>query len=195
MVEQFGDARVAGALGGVPRRGRAGDDTGDAEVGELADAVLDVEAQPSERLHQRLDVEAFVGPRAQVAKDAGPQRRLHEGAEPCIEIRRLGRFDRRGRSCAPRAEGQIIHAWRLVIGRDERRPTGRAGPPVIVGLIPLDQRFIRTASPSVPVARGSGASAARLDEDVREQEPVSMFTDDDVRHVDRFFLPADPVAA
>jgi hypothetical protein len=44
---------------------------GDAEADELADAVLDVEPQPAERLHQRVGVEAFFGPRAQIARNAG----------------------------------------------------------------------------------------------------------------------------
>ena len=34
----------------------------DAEVDELAHAVFDVQTQASERLHQRLDVEAFLRP-------------------------------------------------------------------------------------------------------------------------------------
>ena len=73
------------------RGGSPGTAPRDAEVDELADAVLDVQPQPAERLHQRLDVEALVGARAQVAQDAGAQRRLHERAEPCLEVRRLGR--------------------------------------------------------------------------------------------------------
>ena len=75
-----------------------GDAVGDAEVDQLADAVLDVEPQPAERLHQRFDVEGLVGPRAQVAQQAGAQRRLHERPEPCLEVGRLGRLRRRGRT-------------------------------------------------------------------------------------------------
>ena len=69
-------------------------------------------AQPPERLHQRFDVEALVGPRAEVAQDAGAQRRLHQAAEPRLEVRRLGRSGRAGRAGAPGAEGQIIHLCR-----------------------------------------------------------------------------------
>ena len=65
--------------------GVAGDDPRDAEVGELADAVLDVEPQPAERLHQRLDVERFVGPRVQVAEDA---RRAAATARACETVHR-----------------------------------------------------------------------------------------------------------
>ena len=79
------------------RGGVAGVDARDAEVDQLADAVLDVQPQAAERLHQRLDVERFVRPGAQVAQDAGAQRRLHQRAETRLEVRRLG-----GRGVAPR---------------------------------------------------------------------------------------------
>ena len=101
-----------------------GIDVGDAEVDELADAVFDVEPQPAERLHQRFDVEALVGPRAQIPQDAGAQRRLHERAEPRLEVRRLGRFGRGCGARAPRAEGQVVHCgvlvYRLLSGRADR---------------------------------------------------------------------------
>ena len=54
---------------------------GDAERDELAHAVLDVEPHAAERLHQRLDVEGLLGPRAQEAQDPGAQRRLDERLE------------------------------------------------------------------------------------------------------------------
>jgi hypothetical protein len=60
-----------------PRRpvGRrlAGDLLDDAEVHQLAHAVLDVEPHAAERLHQGFGVESFVGPGAQEAQDAGSQ--------------------------------------------------------------------------------------------------------------------------
>ena len=53
---------------------------------ELADAVLDVQPEPAERLHQRVGVEAFFGPGAQIAKDAGAKRALDQVPEPGVEI-------------------------------------------------------------------------------------------------------------
>ena len=43
-------------------RRRAGGLARDAEVGQLADAVFDVQPEPPERLHQGLDVECLVRP-------------------------------------------------------------------------------------------------------------------------------------
>ena len=80
----------------------------DAEVDQLAHAVLDVQPQAAERLHQRLDVERLVGARIQVAQDAGAQRRLHQRAKPRIEVRAVGRAVAAARG-APGAEGQIVH--------------------------------------------------------------------------------------
>ena len=79
----------------VARR-RPGHGARDAEVDQLADAVLDVELQPAERLHQRLDVEALLGPRVQIAEESGAQRRLHQRPEPRLEIAgSVGRARRR----------------------------------------------------------------------------------------------------
>ncbi len=58
----------------------------DAEADELADAVLDVHPEPAERLHQRVGVEAFFGPGAQIAEDAGAKRALHQVPEPGVQI-------------------------------------------------------------------------------------------------------------
>jgi hypothetical protein len=44
-------------------------------------AVLDVELQPPERLHQRFDVEGFVGSGAEIPQQAGAQGRLHQRPE------------------------------------------------------------------------------------------------------------------
>ena len=65
---------------------RSGHGARDAEADELADAVLDVHPEPAERLHQRVGVEAFLGPGAQIAKDAGAERALHQVPEPGVEI-------------------------------------------------------------------------------------------------------------
>src|SRR5258708_29974551 len=53
-------------------------------------AVLDVEPQPAERLHQLFDAEALVGARAQIAEDAGAQGRLHP---PLSEDRKSTRLN------------------------------------------------------------------------------------------------------
>ena len=71
-----GGRTIPGALRRAWRRA-AGEHRRDAEVGELTDAVLDVELQPPEGLHQRFDVEAFLRPRAQVAQNPGAERRHH----------------------------------------------------------------------------------------------------------------------
>ena len=112
---------------------------GDAEVDQLADAVLDVEPQAAERLHQRLDVEALVGPRAQVAQDARAQRRLHQRAESRVEVGRLGRVRPSAAALARRAlkVRSSILAFRLSAGRG--RPADRASGgcrrSVVVGLV------------------------------------------------------------
>ena len=115
VVEQVGHRVVRRPRGHVAGR-RAGNHEGHAEVGQLADAVVDVQPEAPERLHQRLDVEALVRPRAQVAEDPGPEGRLHKRAKTCLGVRRLGRPGRgrsRGaRAGAPGAEGQIVHCWR-----------------------------------------------------------------------------------
>ena len=119
----------------IPDRGRTGrsrvpgriarHQPREAEVDEFAHAILDIQAQAPERLHQRLDVERLALPRVQVAQDAGPERRLHEGAKPCIEVGGSSRFrNRRSRTRAPRAKGKIIHAWRLGYRPDVDDPTG-----------------------------------------------------------------------
>ena len=95
-----------------------------------AHAVLDVELQPSERLHQRFDVEGFFGPRAQIAKQAGAQ----AATAPATGTARRGRPARRFSSVAAsagaaRAEGEVVHvAVRLSAGQRVRRQ-GLAAPP------------------------------------------------------------------
>ena len=103
VVEQLGRARSFGGRSAMYRGGVAGKHPRDAEVDQLADAVLDVEPQPAERLHQRLDVEASSGRALQIAEDAGAQRRLHQRAEPRIDVRRARPFGDGGRRCARRA--------------------------------------------------------------------------------------------
>src|SRR5713226_5600308 len=56
----FGIAKKTAGPGGLLR---------DAERGELAHAVLDVEPHPAERLHQRLDVERLLRPGAHEPQD------------------------------------------------------------------------------------------------------------------------------
>ena len=84
-VEQLLDARVLRTRNGVARR-RSGHGTGDAEADELADAILDVHSEPAERLHQRVGVEAFLRPGAEITEDAGAERALHQVPEPGVEI-------------------------------------------------------------------------------------------------------------
>ena len=117
VIEQVGQRRVGRALGDVAAAACPAIVPGDAEVDQLADAVLDVQPQPAERLHQRFDVEGLVGPRVQVAQDAGAQRRLHQRAK--ARIQSAGSAVRAGRSGAgaPRAEGQVVHFDVRVIGR------------------------------------------------------------------------------
>ncbi len=90
---------------------------GDAERDELAHAVLDVEAHAPERLHQRLDLEGFLGPRAQEPQEPRPQRRLDEGLEAGLDLARLG---------APRGRRRV-----LGVGHD-----GRPLPPLTGGVPP-----------------------------------------------------------
>ena len=125
----------------MKRGGVAGHHRGHAEVHQLADAVLDVEPQPAERLHQRFDVEGLVGPRAQVAQDAGAQRRLHQRAEPRIEVAPVQRRSRVAAVLARRAlkVRSSIVAVRLSAGRRIRRQGWQRRAPVVVGLIPFDQ--------------------------------------------------------
>ncbi len=142
-----------------------------AEVGQFAHAVFHVEPQPAERLHQRLDVERFVGPGIQVAEDAGAQRRLHERAEACIELRHFRRTQRCRHAGAPRAEQQIVHFGVRFIGRCLRRATGpAAGRPAgleIVVLVRLDERLhLARVALAVAVAPDRTDAAARLDQDV-----------------------------
>src|SRR5690606_21089343 len=54
---------------------------GCAEGLDLAQAVLDVETEPPERLHQRLGVERLARMRVQEAQQLCPERRLHERLE------------------------------------------------------------------------------------------------------------------
>ena len=115
-IEQIGERLIGWTRSDIPDR-TAPDGERDPEIRELADAVLDVHTQPPEGLHQRFDVEALLGPRTEVAQDSGAQRRLHQPAEPCFKVRRLGRARRRGRAGAPGAEGQVIHLGVHVIGR------------------------------------------------------------------------------
>ena len=107
-VEQVGQRRHA--AGHVARR-VAGNLFGGPEVHELARAVLDIELEAAERLHQLFDVEAFVRARAQVAENAGTQRRLHERAESRFDVG----YGRRGAG-ALGAEGEVVHYGVYVIG-------------------------------------------------------------------------------
>ena len=95
LVEQVADQRRcrAGRTRSCGAPG-AGDPLRQAEAGELADAVLDVEPHAAERLHQRFEVERLVRPRAQEAQDRRAQRRLHERLEPRLDV---GRVDRAAR--------------------------------------------------------------------------------------------------
>src|SRR6185295_17045318 len=109
LVEQIDDGVVLRPVHHVARRQAGGEDLRDAEVDELADAVLDVETQTAEGLHQRLDVEALLRTRAEVSQEAGAKRRLYEGAKTGFEVRRLSRSDRGCRARATRAEGKVVH--------------------------------------------------------------------------------------
>ena len=125
QIELLDERLVGGALRHEPL-GRPGHGAGDAEVDQLAHAVLDVEPEAAERLHERFDVEALVGPRAQIPEDPGAQGRLHKCAEPCLEVGHLGRPHRGRGAGAPGAEGHVIHRWRL---RYRLEGAGTTGPP------------------------------------------------------------------
>jgi hypothetical protein len=109
VIEQLGDRLVGRPVRHEARRRAAGHHRGHTEVHQLADTVLDVELQPSERLHQRFDVERFFGPRAQIAKQAGPERRLNQRPEPHVEVARFSGFRGGGGAGAARAEGEVVH--------------------------------------------------------------------------------------
>jgi hypothetical protein len=85
----------------------SGDSADDAELDELVNAVLDVEAHPPECLHERPDIEALVRTCAQKPQDRGAQRRLHERPEPRFEV--LMRASGSGGRCAARGENQVVH--------------------------------------------------------------------------------------
>jgi hypothetical protein len=53
---------------------------------QLAHAVLDVQPQAAECLHQRLDIEGVIGARAEKTQDRGPERRLDEHLEPRLHV-------------------------------------------------------------------------------------------------------------
>ena len=120
-IEQLDQGVVGRTRGDVPDR-CAADSERHAKVCKLAHAVLDVHAEPAEGLHQRFDVEAFFRAGAQVPEDAGAQRRLDQTSEPRLEVRL--RTCWRGRTCASRAEGQVIHRWRLRYRPESVGPTG-----------------------------------------------------------------------
>ena len=63
--------------------GTVGQPAGDAEVHELLEAVLHVQAHAAERGHERLDVEGLVRLRVQKADESGTERRLHQRAKAC----------------------------------------------------------------------------------------------------------------
>jgi hypothetical protein len=72
-VDELRHPFVLGARVAIARR-IGGEPADDGRLDELADAVVDVLAHAAERLHQRLDVERFVGARAQETEDARAQR-------------------------------------------------------------------------------------------------------------------------
>jgi hypothetical protein len=69
-IQQLLDAGIFRTGRGISR-GCSSHGTRDAEAHELADAIFDVHPEPAERLHQRVGIEAFFRPRAQITKDAG----------------------------------------------------------------------------------------------------------------------------
>ena len=85
---------------------------GDAERDELAHAVLDVEAHAPERLHQRLDLEGLLGPRAQEPQEPRAQRRLDERLEARLDLGRLG---------APRGHRHVLASLMTDGGPRRRR--------------------------------------------------------------------------
>ena len=65
-----------------------------AEVDQLAHAILDVQAQTAERLHQRFDVEHLVRAGAEMPEDAGAERRLDQRAKARRQLGRSAGPDR-----------------------------------------------------------------------------------------------------
>ena len=122
-------SRATGSWSGLAARylrRLAGQAADDAELDELADAVLDVLAHAAERLHQRFDVEGFFGAGAQKAEDAGAQRRLHQRAESGVEVL-LGRG---GVPVVARRAAKV----RSSTADSIYRLPGRAGLPLVVPL-------------------------------------------------------------
>jgi hypothetical protein len=62
-------------------RRRAEYEPRDPEVGELVDAILDVQLQPSKRLHQRFDIEGLVRSRVEISQDTGAQAAIAQVCE------------------------------------------------------------------------------------------------------------------
>ena len=124
--EELGDRLLLRRDGTVGGR-IAGDFLDDAELDELVDAVIDVEAHAPERLHDGVAVEGLARPRRQEAQDAGAQRRLDQRLEPGLEV---GRIRARALPGAARGERQFIHdAPPLeVLRRLRRRGLRRGGP-------------------------------------------------------------------
>ena len=106
-IEQLGRGLAFGPHRRVARR-RTRQTTGDAELDELVEAVVDVELQPPEGGHQRLAVERLVRTRAQIAQNPRAQRRLHEVFEARFDV---GRIIRTSKRCAGTTGGvsQFIH--------------------------------------------------------------------------------------
>src|SRR4029453_576642 len=94
---------------------------GDAELDEFVDAVLDIVTHAAERLHDRVDIEAFALAGAQEAQNAGAKRRLHQAAEAEVKILRSRGAAGAG---AARGEGHITH-W---CPRQQMSRPLRAGP-------------------------------------------------------------------
>ena len=65
-------------LGSAGCRSIAGDDEVGIKIDELPRAVLDIEPEPPERLHELFDTEALVGSRAQITENSGAEGRLHQ---------------------------------------------------------------------------------------------------------------------
>ncbi len=96
--------RSGGVLGRI-----TGELADKAALVQFAQPVLDVQAQPPEDLHQRLGVEARFRLRVKVAKQPGAERRLHECAEPCIDVTGIAGSHRAGRALAARTEDNVVH--------------------------------------------------------------------------------------
>ena len=84
-VEKLFDAGIFRTRRRIAHR-VAGQASRHAKLDQLFDAVVHVQPQAAEGLHQRVGIEAFFGPGADKSKDPGTQRRLHEVPELGFEV-------------------------------------------------------------------------------------------------------------